>query len=60
LALVRSGRSFDLALLDLGLPDVRLPRGATETITASAGNLIGGLIRLSVIYASASMPFGFV
>ena len=27
-------RSYDLALLDLGLPDVRLPRGATETISA--------------------------
>jgi len=28
-------------------------------ITASAGNLTGGTIRLSVIYGVASMPFGF-
>ena len=34
LALVRSGRVFDLVLLDLGLPDVVLPRGETETASA--------------------------
>jgi CheY-like chemotaxis protein len=34
LALVRSGRSFDLVLLNLGLPDVVLPRGETETASA--------------------------
>ena len=34
LAALSGVRAFDLVLLDLGLPDVVLPRGATETSTA--------------------------
>jgi hypothetical protein len=41
-------------------PHIQRAGAGSLRVTASAGNLTGGTMRVSIIYGVASMPFGFV